>query len=166
MADRAERLAEFEAARTEFEEAVRRAPDAALRFKPAGEDYALGGLVVHVTDVLQRYALVLAALRDAGFSPLVAPDHVTSEADAKLIREGFDGTQRMTVLSAMREAHAQLVQNIGEDDFERKADVTYGSAGAPYPTSANDVLGWVLDHYREHITQIGDLVNAWSASTR
>jgi len=59
------RLAEFDAARLEFEEAVRAAPDAALRFKPEGEDYALGGLVVHVAQVLRRYATVVDTIRAA-----------------------------------------------------------------------------------------------------
>ena len=57
--DRDAVLSAFDEARAEFEAALRRAPDAALRYKPDGEDYALGGLVVHVSDVLRRYARVL-----------------------------------------------------------------------------------------------------------
>ena len=58
-------LADFDRARTEFEEAVRRAPDAALRYRASGDDYALGGLVVHVMQVLDHYARVLAAIHAA-----------------------------------------------------------------------------------------------------
>ena len=54
MDDRDAIVAGFDQSRQEFEEAVRRAPDAALRFKPLGEDYALGGLVVHVSQVLRE----------------------------------------------------------------------------------------------------------------
>ena len=45
-ADRATVLADLDQSQTDFEAAVQRAPDAALRYRPAGEDYALGGLVV------------------------------------------------------------------------------------------------------------------------
>lgn len=165
-ADRGAALAGFEQARTEFEEAVRRAPDAALRYRPAGEDYALGGLVVHVTDVLRRYGRTLEAIRAAHFAPLAAPDVVTSSEDETLIREGFAGEARAAVLESMRAAHAGLVGSLSTTDFDRTADVTYGGASQPYATSAGDILGWVRDHYDEHTKQIAGLVTAWADSTR
>src|SRR5919197_953988 len=99
-------LAVFEAARLDFEEAVRRAPDAALRYKPAGEDYALGGLVVHVTDVLRRYAQVLDQLREHQFGAFVAPEHETPPEDAARIAEGFGGEARGPVVEEVRAAHS------------------------------------------------------------
>src|SRR5437879_11799440 len=47
-------LADFDRAREEFEEAVRRAPDAALRPRGPGADNALGGLVVPGTQDADR----------------------------------------------------------------------------------------------------------------
>src|SRR5438105_8336827 len=91
-------LAAFDRARADFEESVRRAPDAALRYRPAGEDYALGGLVVHVTDVLTRYALLIDAIRAADWQPLTSPDAPTSEQDTALIRDGFGGETRAAVI--------------------------------------------------------------------
>jgi len=172
MTQRVERdavLAEFDRARGEFEEALRRAPDAALRYKPAGEDYALGGLVVHVTDVLRRYALLVDAVRAADFAPVQAPESPTPPEDAAQIREGFGAEARASVLESMRSAHSAFVdaiRNTPSTALDRKADVTYGSAKQPHPTAPLDVVGWVLDHYREHTQQVGDLVSAWADASR
>jgi DinB superfamily len=162
-------LGGFDRARVDFEESLRRAPDAALRYKPTGEDYALGGLVVHVTDVLRRYTQVIDAIRQAQFGALVAAEHVTPAEDAERIGAGFDGAARGPVVEEMRAAHAAFVDAVvlsPADDFARQAAVTYGGASALYPTSFADVVGWVADHYREHTQQIADLVSAWAQATR
>ena len=31
----------------------------------------------------------------------------------------------------------------------------------PFPTSAEDVIGWLADHYREHVQQCPELVADW-----
>src|ERR1700694_3718004 len=102
-------LAAFDEGRTKFEEAVRRAPDAALRFRAPGDDYALGGLVVHVTQVLRHYADVLEAIHTADWQSPTAPPNVTTEADAALIRDGFGGERRAMILEQMRAAQTALV---------------------------------------------------------
>jgi len=94
MTDRSQVLAEFDRSRDDFEASLRRAPDAALRFKPEGEDYTVGGLVVHVTDVLRRYTLLIDALRAHGFQAFQAPAYDTPAEDAALIRAGYDGAAR------------------------------------------------------------------------
>ncbi|HET6314980.1 MAG TPA: DinB family protein [Chloroflexota bacterium] len=167
-ADRNAVLGEFETAREAFQESVRRAPDAALRYKPPGEDYALGGLVVHVSDVLRRYTTLLDSLRQHEFAAFTAPDHATPEEDATRIAAGFGGEARGPVLEEMRAAHSALVDAVllyPEHDFTREAAVVYGS-GDPYPTSPSHVVGWVADHYREHTQQVQDLVSAWAEATR
>jgi hypothetical protein len=167
--DRESVLNELDRARLEFEESLRRAPDAALRYKPAGEDYALGGLVVHVADVMRRYAHVADELRAANFEAFLAPDWSTPAEDAALIREGFVGDKRPAVLEDMRSAHSAFVdaiRNTPESTFRKQAPVTYGSSSQAYPTAPADIVGWVLDHYREHTLQIGDLVTAWADASR
>ena len=162
-------LSEFDHARLEFEESIRRAPDAALRFKPAGEDYALGGLVVHVSQVLRKYAGVLEAVQQANWGAVGEPESQDSAEEAALIRDGFAATQRVAVLDDMRNAHTALVTQIRQapaDAFARQAPVTYSGSREPYPTSQSDVLGWVLDHYNEHTQQVADLISAWSEATR
>jgi hypothetical protein len=161
-------LAEFDSAREEFEDSLRRAPDAALRYKPPGEDYSLGGLVVHVSDVLRRYAQVLDAIRQHDFAAHQAPEHVTPAEDRERISEGFAGEVRGPVVEEMRAAHTALIDAVllgPAEEFRRQAPVTYGS-GAPHPTSPADVIGWVADHYREHTQQIEELVTAWAEATR
>jgi hypothetical protein len=167
--DRDTALAEFEQCRTDFEEAVRRAPDAALRYRPAGEDYALGGLVVHVMQVLHHYAKVLEAIHTADWQSPTAPPNQASDSDAALIRDGFGGDSRSTVLARLRDAHGALVEAVRVEPsewFTRKARVTYSGSSEPYPTSPADVVGWVRDHYVEHTQQIADLVGVWAAAVR
>jgi hypothetical protein len=169
MDDRDAVVAEFDHSRQEFEEAVRRAPDAALRFKPPGEDYALGGLVVHVAQVLRHYAEVVDAIRVAEWQALHAPDNGPTAEETTLIHTGFGGDARASVLEDMRSAHAALVDAIrvsAPDAFRRQAAVIYSGASDAYPTSAADVVGWVQDHYKEHTQQIADLVSAWAQATR
>ena len=169
MPDRDDALESFDAARLEFEESVRRAPDAALRFKPQGEDYALGGLVVHVSQVLRNYARVVDTIRQANWEACDAPSNADSAEEATLIREGFSGPERVAVLEDMRAAHSALVDAMRmapSETFTRKAPITYSGSSDPYPTSASDVLGWVQDHYKEHTQQVGDLIAAWSEATR
>jgi hypothetical protein len=166
--DRQQSLAEFDRARTDFEEAVRRAPDAALRYRPSGEDYALGGLVVHVTEVLKRYTGVLEAIHAADWQTPTAPEHQANAEESALIRDGFAGATRLAVLDDMRAAHAALVDAVKvepADWFRRKAPVTYSGSSEPYPTSPADVIGWVRDHYAEHTQQVTHLVSEWAAAT-
>ncbi len=162
-------LADFDRARMDFEAALRRAPDAALRHKAAGEDYALGGLVVHVTDVLRRYARVVDALRQSEFKPFTGPEHITPSEHEAQIRDGFDGVARGPLVEDMRAAHGALVDAImlsPADEFRRQVAVKYGTTSEPYPTSYADVVGWVADHYREHTQHIADLVSDWAQATR
>jgi hypothetical protein len=162
-------LADFDKNRLAFEEAVRRAPDAALRYRPAGEDYALGGLIVHVSQSLRHYANVLAAVQAAEWRALNAPPFPSSAEDAALIRDGFDGEARAGVLDEMRSAHAALVeavQGAGADAFRREVAVTYSSGGEPFGTSPALIIGWLQDHYKEHIEQVTELVSAWADATR
>jgi hypothetical protein len=162
-------LADFDQSRLEFEEALRRAPDAALRYRPPGEDYALGGLVVHVADVLHNYARLIDAINAVEWRPLTAPGHETSPHDTTLIHDGFGGETRPAILEQMRTAHTALVQATlvsGPETFRRQAAVIYSGSSEPYPTSPADVVGWVRDHYKEHTQQITDLVSAWAEATR
>jgi hypothetical protein len=167
--DRDAALADFDRARAEFEEAVRRAPDAALRYRAPDDDYALGGLVVHVTQVLGHYTEVLDAIHTADWQSPTAPAGHTSEGEAALIRDGFGGDSRSDILGQLRDAHTALVNAVLAEPaewFSRQAPVTYSGSTEPYPTSPADVIGWVRDHYTEHTQQIADLVTDWAIATR
>jgi hypothetical protein len=65
----------------------------------------------------------------------------------------------------MEQLHAAIaaaVRKLPATDWTRKAPVVYGEGQAPYPTCAEDIVGWLRDHYREHVTQCADLINEWS----
>ena len=167
--DRDTALARFAETRDGYVSAYRPVPDDALAFVPEGEDYCLGGLVIHVTDILDHYTRVLDAMLGAGFGQVrvVDPDEGRAELDA-LIRDGYPPAQRTQKIDEMRAAHdgiAAKVATLSSLEFTRKAPVLYGpDATEPYETSAADILGWLTDHYQEHITQVGDLLAAWKAA--
>ena len=76
-------LADFEAARKEWEEAFSRVPDDALTYLKPGDDYALGGLQVHVNWVLVHYRRVLEGIVACGFKDLGPQDPPGAEPRAK-----------------------------------------------------------------------------------
>jgi hypothetical protein len=85
-----------------------------------------------------------------------------------MIGEGFAGSERANVLSEMRSAHQVIeekVRALSPTDYTRKAPVLYGANAAdPYPTAAGDILGWLTDHYQEHIDQVAELMGKWKSS--
>jgi hypothetical protein len=79
--DRDAALADFEAARLEWESAFAQVPDGALAYLKAGDDYALGGLQVHVNWVLTHYRRVLDGMIAGRFGDL-GPQDSPGEGDA------------------------------------------------------------------------------------
>src|SRR5437588_10490325 len=81
-------LADFEAARGEWEGAFAKVPDGALTYLKPGDDYSLGGLQVHVNWVLAHYRRVLDGIIAAGFAPTVPRDPPDD------VRRALDGAKR------------------------------------------------------------------------
>jgi len=79
--DRDAALADFESARVEWEAAFAQVPDGALAYLKPGDDYALGGLQVHVNWVLTHYRRVLDGIIAGGFKQL-GPQDSAGEGDA------------------------------------------------------------------------------------
>jgi len=165
--DRDSALADFDAARKEWEAAFGQVPDGALAYLKPGDDYALGGLQVHVNWVLTHYRRVLDGIVAGGFKPLGPQDSPgEGEAAAQKAKEGMAKGDRAKSISDMGRLHAAVTAAViktSPADWSRKADVVYGEGQDPYPTSPEDVVGWLCDHYREHVTQSADLVDAWEA---
>jgi DinB family protein len=160
-------LADFEAARAEWESALGKVPDEALAYLKPGDDYALGGLQVHVNWVLVHYGRVLDAMIAGGFAP-IGPKDAPGEPEAvnKKARAGLTAAGRRGALAEMANLHQSVVrgvQTIAADDWSRKAPVVYGEGQEPYPTSPEDVIGWLREHYREHVGQSADLIASWRA---
>ena len=69
--------------------------------------------------------------------------------------------QSLAEMSRLHEAVKTRVDRLAESDWSRKSPVVYGPGEDPYPTSPEDVVGWLCDHYREHVVQSADLVEEW-----
>jgi hypothetical protein len=158
-------LADFEKARAEWESALAQVPDEALAYLKPGDDYALGGLQVHVNWVLVHYGRILDGLIAGGFAPL-APldppgenDEINKRAKAGLTADGRRNA--LAEMAAMHEAVLEAARGLPDASWSRKVPVVYGAAQEPYPTSPEDVVGWLRDHYREHVQQCPELVASW-----
>jgi len=161
-------LADFEAARKEWEAAFGQVPDAALAYLKPGDDYALGGLQVHVVWVLTHYRRVLDGIIAGGFAQLGPQDGPgDAEAAGKKARAGLETRERAKSLDEMGRLHTAIVAAVKrapETDWSRKCPVVYGAGQDPYPTSPEDIIEWLRDHYREHVQQSADLIGDWEAS--
>jgi hypothetical protein len=158
-------LADFDTARAEWESALAQVPDEALAYLKPGDDYALGGLQVHVNWVLVHYGRIFDGLIGGGFAPL-APLDPPGETDEinKRARAGLTGDGRRKALVEMAALHKAVLdaaRRLPDASWSRKAPVVYGAGQDPSPTSPQDVVGWLSDHYREHVQQCPDLVASW-----
>jgi hypothetical protein len=163
-------LADFEAARSEWEAAFAKIPDGALTYLKTGDDYALGGLQVHVNWVLTHYRRVLDGIIAGGFSPL-GPQDAAGEAEAAghKAKAGLEASKRAKSLEEMERLHRAVVgacTRLSEAEWSRKCPVVYGAGQDPYPTSPEDVIEWLRDHYREHVQQSADLVREAGSPTQ
>src|SRR4029077_12201902 len=107
--DREAALADFEAARSEWEAAFAQVPDGALAYLKPGDDYALGGLQVHVNWVLTHYRRVLDGIVAGGFKargPLDSPGE--GDAAGQKAKEGLGKGERAKALSDMARLHAAV----------------------------------------------------------
>src|ERR1700692_2539344 len=95
-------LADFEAARAEWVAAFWQVPDEELAYLKVGDDYALGGLQVHVNWVLTHYRRVLDGIVAGGFKAL-GPQDSAGEGDAagQKAKEGLADGERAKALSDM-----------------------------------------------------------------
>jgi hypothetical protein len=157
-------MAAFDESRDRFLDAYERVPDAALGFLKPGDDYSIGGLLAHLTWGLRHYAGVLEAAAAGGFGEVRDPtdraeqDRVSAEG-----RRTIAAAERGASLASLGAAHARLagqVRSLPESDFERTAPVLYGDATEPYPTSAATVIGWMTEHYDEHVPHVAELLAA------
>src|SRR5215472_297403 len=135
-------ISNFDAAQRAFLQAFSAVPDAALAYRPEGDDYAISGLLIHVAGVLEHYAHVLDELVRADFGH-VDIDAAPDAHDLTLVRDGISPADRDSTLTRMQSGHVRLtqgVQTMSPSDLLRKAPVRYGADAEPFPTSAVDIL--------------------------
>jgi hypothetical protein len=162
-------MADFANARAQWESALAEVPDEALGYLKPGDHYALGGLQVHVNWVLAHYRRVLDGLIEGGFAPLGPLDPPGEVAEVLLkASSGLTADGRRDALAEMGATHDAVVEaakRLTNNDWLRKTPVVYGEGQDPYPTSPEDVIGWLREHYREHVQQCPELVASWRATT-
>lgn len=166
--DREAALADFDVARQEWEAAFGKVPDAALTYLKQGDDYALGGLQVHVVWVLEHYRRVLGGIVSCGFGPVGPQDPPGAEERARdKARRGLQPGERAESLREMERLHKavrEATSKLPSTDWNRKAPVVYGQGEEPYPTCPEDIVGWLREHYREHVTQSAELIADWKVA--
>lgn len=166
-----ESLARFDAARASFLDAFASAPDEALPFVPAGDEYALGTLLPHLCDPIARYLRVFDKIEAAGYADIdLNSDPAWFPAEAQRHRDLVTlrptGADRAGMIADLAAAHARVHTRFGSLDpaaFVRQAGVIYSPGAALYPTSAQDIMGWLIDHYDEHTAQVAKMLAEWNA---
>ena len=164
-------LTRFGAARDAFLAAFAQAPDAALPYTPAGDEYALGVLPPHLQDTMNHYLDVYARMADAHYGPVdLAADPARAEREAerhrRLVVTKPTGADRAGLLGDLAATHQRVHERFAALDdatVARKADVIYSAGTDPYPTSVADIFGWLTDHYDEHSEQTGRLLAQWQS---
>lgn len=162
-------LARFDTARDAFLAAFAEAPDDALPYTPAGEEYALGVLPLHLQDSMNHYLDVYTRMVGADYGPVDLtsdPSHAAHEAELhqRLVITKPTGADRAAMLGDLAATHQRIRDRFADLDdatVARQADVIYSPGTAPYPTSVADIMGWLTDHYDEHVAQTAQLLERW-----
>jgi hypothetical protein len=165
----AQQLNTFDQARDQFLAAFAQAPDEALPFVPPGDEYAIGVLPIHMLDPITRYMTVFDQIMAGDFGLVNrAGDPAAlaweTERHAHSVATRPTGAERAGMLADLAAAHQRVVDRFSALDaatFTRQAPVIYPGSADPYPTSAQDILGWLKDHYDEHTAQMGQLLAQW-----
>ena len=160
-------LTDFDAARDAFLAALGPAPDEALSYLRTGDIYAIGGLAVHCNWVLKHYQRVLDRLAkgDGGEFRAVDPEGEHEAADRRALA-GLAGAERAPELAELGTLHQSVKEaaaRVPASAWETKTPIFYGDTVDAFPTSPDDVLLWLRDHYREHVPHAGELLAEWQA---
>ena len=152
-------------ARSEFAGAFTAVPDGALQYKGASDQYALSGIVVHLTATVDHYRRVVEGMIDREFKAfaLQPQDPGVEAAHAKLAKAGFAAGERDEAFALLESAHddfAEAVLTVQPQDYPAKVPVMYQTGDGAHPTSPSDVVGWLTDHYREHTRDVQKMAAA------
>ena len=166
---KADALAKLDDAHAAIVDTYAPLPDAALAWLKPGDDYAIGGIVIHLQQSLDGYVATLEALRAAGFADTEGPgeDEAVVEAQLARARKGIAPNERAAAFAAMKDKHARLAdlaRSSTDTQFETVVGVTYPGDEVPYPTSAALVVQWMTEHYAEHVPHVQQLVAEWKAA--
>lgn len=170
--DREVALAKFDHARDDFEAAFALVPDEALGWKPEGDDYTLGDLLPHVIGSIANYMTVLDYIKAADGGAVVPgweADQAMADYKARVQAIYAAGAGRTAVIDELDAAHDRMASRLHDmayEEYGHQTPVHYGGSSEPFPTSAHDILGWLTDHYYEHVPHIAQLLEGWAAQKK
>lgn len=152
-------------ARGEFAATFENVPDEALQYKGKADEYALSGIVVHLTATIDHYRRVVEGMIDREFKAfaLQPQDPGVEAAHAKGAQIGFTAGERDEAFALLESAHddfAESVRTVQPQDYGTKVPVTFKAGEAAHDTSPADIVGWLADHYRQHAPDIEKLAAA------
>ncbi|HEU4784244.1 MAG TPA: DinB family protein [Ktedonobacterales bacterium] len=164
-------IARFDAARDGFLAAFTQASDEALPYTPAGEEYALGVLPLHLQDSMNHYLEVYDRMAEANFGPVDLGADLEMVANAaelhqRLLTTKPTGADRPALLDDLNATHRRVTERFSALDdasVTRQVAVVYSPGTDPYPTSVATIFDWLTDHYDEHIAQTTQLIERWQA---
>jgi hypothetical protein len=166
MTSRDDGLAGLEVARAAFFDAYKGVPPEALSYLKPGDDYCLGGIVIHVSVVLEHYGRILSELLDAAHGEIQGqetPEFWQSMGERS--KSGPAPGEEGEVFAEVDRRHDGIIAgatSLSDEEWGRKAPVFFAPE-EPLPTSPADVVGWLRDHYYEHVPQIRELFLEWRA---
>jgi hypothetical protein len=163
---RDEALAKMDAAHAAIADAFAAMPDGALAWLKPGDDYAIGGIVIHLIGSLDGYIGTLAAIHAAGYRDTAGPgeDDAVVEAQLAHARRGLAPAERAATFAEMKAKHlslADLARRATEAQFATLLGVTYPGDDVPYPTSVALVVQWMTEHYADHVPHAQALLAEW-----
>lgn len=166
MSGKERAIADLHASRAAIDETFASLPDAALTWLKPGDDYAIGGVAIHLIQSLDGYIATVDALRRAGYRDTEGPSEDASVVEAGLAhaRRGIAGDERRPMFAEMATKErrlAELAARASEDEFARVVGVTYPGDEVPYPTSVALVLQWMTEHFNEHVPHVRELFAEW-----
>jgi hypothetical protein len=171
--DRETQLADFDHARDDFEQAFAQVPDEALDYKPGGDDYSIRDLVTHVANSMIMYNALLDDIERLEYAEvrLAATGEFGQEVPHRRIEERRQlpprNADKTGTLDQMEEVHDKLaarLRDLSHEVYVRRAPVYYVGSNEPYPTAASDIIGWLSDHYREHVPHLAELLERYRTS--
>ena len=170
--DKERQLADFDHARDDFEQAFSKVPEAALDYKPEGDDYSLRDLVTHIANSMIMYDWLLDEIGRLEYQEvrLAATGEYDFAVQSQRIRDRATlpprNSEETGSLDQMEQIHDKLaarLRDMENKEFLRQAGVYYPGSTEVYPTAASDILGWLTDHYREHVDQVNKMVGEYES---
>jgi uncharacterized damage-inducible protein DinB len=152
---------------------IRMIPDAALDWRPGGENWTLKDIISHLAHANDFYVMIVDEARATNYArvrlhPELAGFRQMTATDAAVV-------QCATVLAALAcferafQRMLTVLQGCAPEELDRPFSLSLSWQPDIEPvttTLAQRVLTTAVDHLREHQTQLSDTLARWQATHR